>query len=548
MLHDSQTDLVFLPMALRLHFPSLYKSLTEAFDFAQVKYQEIPDTRSKKHLWARDYMPITVDTKGGMELFEYNPDYLHAPRYAEYKPDIAFIMDEMGITPFHHHIIVDGGNILTDKKGGVYMTDKVFLENAHIPRKELINSLKQILNTRSIHFVHWDKSDIYGHVDGMMALADDGSIITDLIWEYLNFLRIGNKIFMAQLNKPSDEPALKRIREAFPNCIVYPIKYVQTLTRLGGGLHCATWNTVEKCYQNAKVFKPSKRHPFNPFAEDAFDDVLFRKVIEYGYGKPLEDGDWDVLLDAFYWFWSEHGLKYGSPSEMAKDVFNTLKWKLHPIFENYEFVESLCNHLYRYMIDIPKLIVPENSKLASKDNSYPIIHFKDTDAFLTSFNVTFGDSNNSYEGELVSTEEIEKKAQIENSCNNGIVYVLYYMDDNKRVCRNQYTLTAHRDFSFIKVIIYFESPINELSIAEYVQKACSGISFYEHCRKADTSEIPFPMSPECIDGLEVDEQTAIEQKASCVWKLLGSCYTQVQLERYCTLYGITTDQALQWKN
>ena len=32
MLHDSQTDLVFLPMALRLHFPSLYKSLTEAFE------------------------------------------------------------------------------------------------------------------------------------------------------------------------------------------------------------------------------------------------------------------------------------------------------------------------------------------------------------------------------------------------------------------------------------------------------------------------------------------------------------------------------------
>ena len=44
------------------------------------------------------------------------------------------------------------------------------------------------------------------------------------------------------------------------------------------------------------------------------------------------------------------------------------------------------------MIDIPKLIVPENSKLASKDNSYPIIHFKDTDAFLTSFNVTVGEN------------------------------------------------------------------------------------------------------------------------------------------------------------
>ena len=64
------------------------------------------------------------------------------------------------------------------------------------------------------------------------------------------------------------------------------------------------------------------------------------------------------------------------------------------------------------MIDIPKTIVPENSKLASKDNSSPIIHFKDTDAFLTSFNVTFGDCSNTYVGELISTEEIEKRHRL----------------------------------------------------------------------------------------------------------------------------------------
>ena len=423
MIHDSQTDLVFLPMALRLHFPRLHKSLTEAFDLAHVKYQEIPDTRSKTHLWARDYMPITVDKTGGVEQLKYDPDYLRAPRYAAYKPDMACILDEMGITPFHHNIIVDGGNILADKKGRVYMTDKVFLENAHIPRQELIASLKQILNTRSIKFVHWDKSDMYGHVDGMMAITDDGSLITDLSWEYLNFLRVGNKIFMAQLDKPTDEPAFRRIQEAFPDSVVYPIKYVQSLTRFGGGLHCATWNTVEKCYQNAKVFKPSKRHPFNPFDEDAFDDDRFREVIEYGYGQPLEDNDWDVLLDAFYWFWSEHSFAC-SLREMAEDVFNTLRWKLHPIFENYETVESLCNHLYRYMRDIPKLAVPNNSKLA---------------------------------------------------------------------------------FS-------------------------------------DTSEIPIAMCPEYIEDWEVDEQTAIEHKAICVRQLLGTHYTQEELEQYCNLYRMTIEQ------
>ena len=191
------------------------------------------------------------------------------------------------------------------------------------------------------------------------------------------------------------------------------------------------------------------------------------------------------------------------------------------------------------------MIVPENSKLASKDNSSPIIHFKDTDAFLTSFNVTFGDCSNTYVGELISTEEIEKKAQIENSCNNGIVYVLYYMDDNKRVCRNQYTLTAHKDFSFIKVIMFFESPINELTIAEYVQKACSGISFYEHCRKADASEIPFSMTPECIDSWEVDEQTAIANVLSDMDAEISALETK--LAKYRTLKTGMMQQLLTGK-
>ena len=48
--------------------------------------------------------------------------------------------------------------------------------------------------------------------------------------------------------------------------------------------------------------------------------------------------------------------------------------------------------------------------------------------------------------------------------------------------------------------------------------------------------------------MTVDAETETKHKAGCVWKLLGSRYTQGQLERYCTLYGITTEQALQWKN
>lgn len=60
--------------------------------------------------------------------------------------------------------------------------------------------------------------------------------------------------------------------------------------------------------------------------------------------------------------------------------------------------------------------------------------------------------------------------------------------------------------------------------------------------------IPFNLKPEYVDVMTVDAETETKHKAGCVRKLLGSHYTQEQLHRYCALYGITTDQALQWKN
>ena len=42
----------------------------------------------------------------------------------------------------------------------------------------------------------------------------------------------------------------------------------------------------------------------------------------------------------------------------------------------------------------------------------------------------------------------------------------------------------------------------------------------------------------------IDAQTAIEHKVLCVRQLLGSHYTQEELETYCALYKITPEQVL----
>jgi len=371
MLHDSQTDLVFLPMALRLHFPRLHKSLIKALETAHVEYQEIPHTESKTRLWVRDYMPITVDTHGDLAQFLYDPDYLRAPRYAKYKPDMVPIWNDLGMTPFRYEdITLDGGNVMTDKQGHVYMTDKIFLENDFVSRRKLVSELKNRLNASSVQIIHWNKSDIYGHVDGMMAITDDGSIITDLSWEYLNFLRVGNNIFMAQLDEPTDKQAYERICAAFPDCTVYPIKYVKSLTRLGGGLHCATWNTAKNAYKNAKVFKPSKRHPFNPFDKDAFTENRLRAVIEYHERQKLSDDEWNAFNLAFENYWNAiwYNRKCFAFWDMVHSINATIAIQ-GLYYQEPNRIADICDAVTSYIMSIPGLIPPANSEYSSSDDS-----------------------------------------------------------------------------------------------------------------------------------------------------------------------------------
>ena len=55
---------------------------------------------------------------------------------------------------------------------------------------------------------------------------------------------------------------------------------------------------------------------------------------------------------------------------------------------------------------------------------------------------------------------------------------------------------------------------------------------------------PFSLKPEYVDEMTVDAETELQHKAWCVRKLLGNIYTLEELRKYCALYGITTEQAL----
>ena len=549
MLHDSQTDMVFISRALDINHHRFYESLTDAFYEANVRYDVMPTQEFlcsvgifessvgilerrqnlKKIIWLRDYMPVTVDKHGGIEQF-----------LCDSSPNMLLVCNQFGITPFQNDIKLDGSNILVDKKGCVYMTDIVFEKNPDIPRDKLICDLKQSLNARTIKFIPRDESDKYGHVDRMMAIADDGTLITDLSWEYLNFLRVGNNIFVAQLGKPTDEPAIRRIQEAYPNCTIYPIKHAQSLTRLGGSLHRATWNTLQDGYRNSRVFKPSKRHPFNPFSADAFTEKRIRELVEYYNGNHFAINEWKAFFRAFksFWFYEvEHNDVDHDPDMLFGKMMEGMRRFLKsPYFNDIAKLQNICYNLSRYIINIPKLIIPWDTLFHEYEPQRPLqtffIRFRDCEAKITSCILSkhlFIDD----EAELKSM--VEKEAKDAEERNDGTVYILNYpcqWDYGKsRISHYRYELRACVDEKYhLKLVIYYDTTMGHFTLSQYAQWRCRIMSFFDYCT-------PKP-----------DIKTLVKYKAARVWRFLGKSFTQERLEELCSDYGITPEQALGWKD
>ena len=60
-------------------------------------------------------------------------------------------------------------------------------------------------------------------------------------WAYINFLQIGELVFVPQLGLEEDEQALEQIGNALTDCKVVGIPALETVRR-GGALNCILWN------------------------------------------------------------------------------------------------------------------------------------------------------------------------------------------------------------------------------------------------------------------------------------------------------------------
>ena len=138
----------------------------------------------------------------------------------------------------------------------------------------MIDKLSVLLEAEIV-LVPQDSYEEYGHADGMVRHLGGSRVllnnycdfdkalgkklrkalkphfeITELhygshtprSWAYLNFLHVGQHIFIPQMEDKLAEKAFQQISECFPEYECHPIRGCESIVNEGGALNCSTWN------------------------------------------------------------------------------------------------------------------------------------------------------------------------------------------------------------------------------------------------------------------------------------------------------------------
>lgn len=278
MISDKDTNTIYFSELLKTdsRFTVTSKQIISTLDTFGAKYKFLPDT---KDIWARDYMPIQINDKKFIE-YRYDPDYLQGnwkdSRDLKTYPDI--VCNSINLSTEKSDLIMDGGNFVKSSDC-IILTEKIIKENRlSYSKTDLIEKIKDTFQVDNIVLIPQDKSDEYGHSDGMIRFIDNETVLINHYykddsvmlyrlkqvglrikfidykvkkkdkrnWAYLNFLQTKDLILLPKFGIDEDKQAYEQIEEFYPD---YKGKIVQInmtdIVKFGGALNCITWTTKE---------------------------------------------------------------------------------------------------------------------------------------------------------------------------------------------------------------------------------------------------------------------------------------------------------------
>ena len=309
MVIDSQTNKVYFSSLLPETCPKLWSELQKVLRDNHVDTALLTCTND---IWCRDFMPIQI-APDEMVFYEYNPDYLQkSKKYITNTKMLANmfhrVMPNVGIK--YLNLKIDGGNVV--KCGDtIVMTEKVFHENSEYSREVIEEHLRRYIFDCDIMFLPWDKSEKYGHSDGIIHYLGDNKVLLtnyddfdsdyyhqfktileqkfEVIplhypvtkkhkdnWCYVNYLQIGNLVIVPQLGIPEDEMAIEQIQKVLPDAKVVGVSATEAV-KDGGALNCLSWNIDAGKAQLVSD---------NPYDKDNYLELIEKAEIEPDVFSP----------------------------------------------------------------------------------------------------------------------------------------------------------------------------------------------------------------------------------------------------------------------
>lgn len=250
-------------------------------------------------IWIRDWAPVPLNTDGNEHIY-LKPDFktgYYNGMYQSYIPTLnkagCKLADYLDIKTIPLSLKSDGGNFACNGKDTVILTNRIISNNETLSIGEIENSFKQIPGIEKVIFIPVEPEDVTGHTDGTVRFIDEDTVIiaaypkkytsenlfayklaeelsnqlgnnykiirieNEIISDessravtasatgnYINFLKLGSKIFLPQYGIHQDLTAYKTLKYELPACeiIRVNIKDIRQISKDGGVLNCITWN------------------------------------------------------------------------------------------------------------------------------------------------------------------------------------------------------------------------------------------------------------------------------------------------------------------
>ncbi len=250
-------------------------------------------------IWIRDWAPVPLNSNGDDYIY-LKPDFktgYYNGMYQSYIPKLnkagSKLAEYLGIKTIPLPLKSDGGNFAYNGKDTVILTNRIISNNESLSIRQIEDYFKQIPGIEKVIFIPVEPGDVTGHTDGTVRFIDEETVViaaypkkyssenlytcnlaeelgkqlgnnykiiqieNEIISDespravtpsatgnYINFLKLGNKIFLPQYGIHQDLSAYKTLKYELPACeiIRVNIKDILQISKDGGVLNCITWN------------------------------------------------------------------------------------------------------------------------------------------------------------------------------------------------------------------------------------------------------------------------------------------------------------------